>query len=138
MTVLAYTDGAARGNPGEGGIGVIMRGEDGEVIYSFGGYLGRTTNNVAEYRALLHCLKKAAGISCTRLIVHSDSQLMVRQLLGEYKVKDKKLAPLYLEAVRLLKAAPFNVQIVHIDRELNHQADMLANAGIDGRIPCPA
>ncbi len=138
MTVLAYTDGAARGNPGEGGIGVIIRGDKGEVLYSFGGYLGKTTNNVAEYRALLHCLKQASGISCTKMIVHSDSQLMVRQLLGEYRVKDKKLAPLYLEAVRLLKAAPFNVQIVHIDRESNHEADMLANAGIDGRIPCPA
>jgi ribonuclease HI len=137
MTVLAYTDGAARGNPGEGGIGVIMRREDGEVLYSFGGYLGTTTNNVAEYRALLHCLKKAPALPCSRLIVHSDSQLMVRQISGEYRVKDKKLAPLYIEAIRLLKAAPFDVKVIHIDRESNREADLLANAGIDGRVPCP-
>lgn len=138
MTLMAYTDGAARGNPGEAGIGIIIRGEDGEPVYSFGGYIGTSTNNVAEYRALIHCLKQSAAISCSRMVVHSDSQLMVRQMLGQYRVKDKKLAPLYLEAIRLLKAIPFNVQIVHIDRESNREADMLANAGIDGRIPCPA
>jgi ribonuclease HI len=138
MIVRAYTDGAARGNPGDGGIGVVMLDEGGSVVYSFGGYLGITTNNVAEYRALLHCLKHMPAVPCSRLIIHSDSQLMVRQLNGEYRVRDKKLAPLYLEAVRLLKAAPFNIDIIHIDRELNHEADMLANAGIDGRIPCPS
>lgn len=138
MIVKAYTDGAARGNPGEGGIGVIIYAEDGEILYSFGGYIGVTTNNVAEYRALLHCLKAAGRISCTRMIVHSDSQLMVRQMLGEYKVKDKKLALLHTEAIRQLKGIPFSVQLVHIDRESNQEADMLANAGIDGKIPCPA
>ena len=137
MTLFAYTDGAARGNPGEGGIGVVFRKEAGEVLYSFGGYLGTTTNNVAEYRALLHCLRKAPEFPCSRLIVHSDSQLMVRQINGEYRVKDKKLAPLFLEAVRLLKAAPFDVSVIHIDRESNREADLLANAGIDGRVPCP-
>jgi ribonuclease HI len=138
MTILAYTDGAARGNPGDGGIGVIMLSEEGNVLYSFGGYLGTTTNNVAEYRALLHCLRKAPELPCSRMVVHSDSQLMVRQLLGEYRVKDKKLAPLYLEAIRLLKAAPFDIKVIHIDRDSNREADLLANAGIDGRIPCPA
>ncbi len=138
MTARAYTDGAARGNPGEGGIGVIIRGEDGSTLYSFGGYVGVTTNNVAEYRALLHCLKAAAKIPCDGMIVHSDSQLMVRQMLGEYKVRDKKLALLHTEALTLLKGLPFSVRLVHVDRESNQEADMLANAGIDGKIPCPA
>jgi ribonuclease HI len=138
MTVHAWTDGAARGNPGEGGIGVIMRDESGNDLHSFGGYLGVTTNNVAEYRALLHCLKTAASLECSALVVHSDSQLMVRQMLGQYKVKDKKLALLHQEAKRLLQALPFTVRFVHIDRELNRDADLLANAGIDGRVPCEA
>jgi ribonuclease HI len=136
MTVLAYTDGAARGNPGEAGIGIVIRGEKGEPLYSFGCYIGTSTNNVAEYRALIHCLERSAGLGCSRMVIHSDSQLMVRQMSGEYRVKDKKLAPLHAEAVRLLKAARFSIEIVHIDRESNHEADMLANAGIDGRVPC--
>lgn len=138
MTAVAYTDGAARGNPGDAGIGVVIRGEDGGILYSFGGFLGTATNNVAEYRALLHCLRKASELRCSKLIVHSDSQLMVRQLNGEYRVRDRKLAPLFLEATRLLKAAPFEVRVVHVDREKNREADLLANAGIDGRVPCPA
>ena len=137
MTLLGWTDGAARGNPGDGGIGVLLRREDGEVLYTFGGFLGTTTNNVAEYRALIHLLRKAPEFTGSLLIVHSDSQLMVRQINGEYRVKDKKLAPLFIEASRLLKAAPFDVRVIHIDRELNREADLLANAGIDGRVPCP-
>lgn len=138
MRVLAHTDGAARGNPGEGGIGVIMRDERGGVLYSFGGYIGVTTNNVAEYRALIHCLKAASGLGCTELIVHSDSQLMVRQLGGEYRVKDPKLALLHREAAGLVKSSPFAIRFVHVEREANREADMLANAGIDGKIPVPA
>ncbi len=138
MTVHAWTDGAARGNPGEAGIGVLMRDEAGNDLHSFGGYLGVTTNNVAEYRALIHCLKTAAGLRCSMLVVHSDSQLVVRQMLGEYKVKDKKLALLHREAQKLLQALPFTVRFVHIDRELNRDADLLANAGIDGKVPCEA
>lgn len=136
MTVHAWTDGAARGNPGEGGIGVVLRDDSGKDLYTFGGYLGVTTNNVAEYRALLHCLRKAGEFSCAEMVVHSDSQLMVRQLMGQYKVKDKKLAILHREAQQLLKGLPFKVRFVHIDRELNHDADLLANEGIDGKVPC--
>jgi len=138
MTVHAWTDGAARGNPGDGGIGVIIRDEAGKELYSFGGFIGTTTNNVAEYRALLHCLRKAAKIRAAAMVVHSDSLLMVRQMRGEYKVKDKKLASLHRQAHQLLQALPFNVQFIHIDRELNRDADVLANAGIDRRIPCEA
>ena len=135
MTLHAYTDGAARGNPGEGGIGVIIRDESGNVLYSHGEFIGVTTNNVAEYRALIHCLDKATGMTCDRLVVNSDSELVVRQVLGKYKVKDKKLALLHLEVNKILKSAPWQFQIVHVAREMNVEADLLANAGIDNRSP---
>ena len=131
MTVYAYTDGASRGNPGESGIGIIMKDEEGNVIYSGSGYIGTATNNIAEYQALLACLKKALSIQCKRLVVHSDSQLMVRQLQGKYRVKDKKLQQYYRQANQLLGSAPFEFEIIHVEREHNRDADLLANSGID-------
>lgn len=131
MTLLANTDGAARGNPGDAGIGIIIRDESGNVLYSHGEYIGVTTNNVAEYRALIHCLEKAAGLKCDSLVVNCDSELVVRQVLGEYKVKDKKLAPLHLEVKRIVASAPWRFRIAHVAREMNGEADLLANAGID-------
>ena len=134
MTLTAHTDGASRGNPGESGIGVILRNEEGEIVYSGSGYIGKTTNNAAEYQALLACLKKAISLGCSRLIVHSDSELMVRQLRGEYRVKDQGLRRFFVEANRLIKSAPFAFEIVHVDREKNRDADELANAGIESRL----
>ncbi|MBI1808061.1 MAG: ribonuclease HI family protein [Ignavibacteria bacterium] len=133
MTIYAYTDGASRGNPGESGIGIILRDEQGNVIFSAGGYIGTATNNIAEYQALLACLKKALTLRCKRLIVHSDSQLMVRQLQGTYRVKDKALQKYYQQAHRLLSSASFTFEIIHVEREHNHDADLLANSGIDSR-----
>ena len=133
MTVLAYTDGAARGNPGESGIGVILKDEHGGTLTKLYGYIGEATNNVAEYQALLACLKSAAKTNCSRLIVHSDSELMVRQLLGEYKVKDPNLKTMVLKVHRLLEKAGFDFEIKHVSRELNKEADRLANLGIDSR-----
>ena len=133
MTLIANTDGASRGNPGESGIGVILRDEHGAVVYSGAGYIGKTTNNVAEYSAVLACLKKALTLSCSKLIVHSDSELIVRQLRKEYRVKDKNLQHYFHEANRLIAAAPFEFEIVHVERELNRDADLLANAGIDSK-----
>ncbi|MCX6134143.1 MAG: ribonuclease HI family protein [Ignavibacteriales bacterium] len=133
MTVHAFTDGAARGNPGESGIGVIFKDEQGATLVKLHGYIGETTNNVAEYTALLACLKSAPKTKCSRLVVHSDSELMVRQVLGEYKVKDLKLKVLYLKVRRLLAAAAFEFEIKHVRRELNKEADELANLGIDSR-----
>ena len=83
MTLYANTDGASRGNPGESGIGIILRDERGTVVYSGSGYIGRTTNNAAEYQALLACLKKVLQLGCSKLVVRSDSELMVRQLRGQ-------------------------------------------------------
>jgi ribonuclease HI len=135
MTITAHTDGASRGNPGESGIGVVMRNHQGEVLYSGGGYIGTTTNNVAEYRALLFCLTKALEMDCSALVVHSDSELMVRQMNGKYRVKDANLRILFAEAKRLIESANFSFSIRHIDRERNREADLLANSGIDSKIP---
>lgn len=133
MTIHAFTDGASRGNPGESGIGIILKGEHGEIIYSGGGYLGKATNNAAEYQALIACLKKIHETQCTKLVVHSDSELMVRQVQGKYKVKDKNLQKYFQSVHKLLDTAPYKFEIVHIAREENHEADMLANAGIDSK-----
>ena len=132
-TIYAHTDGASRGNPGESGIGLILRDEDGSVLYAAGAYIGKATNNTAEYLALLACLEKARELPCQRLVVHSDSELMVRQIKGQYRVKDKNLQRLYLDARKLLAEAPFEFEIVHVEREKNRDADLLANEGIDSK-----
>jgi ribonuclease HI len=131
MTLHAYTDGASRGNPGESGIGIIVKNGNSEVLFSLNGYIGTTTNNVAEYTALLILLRRMAGLSCTHLVVHSDSELMVRQLNGQYKVKDAALRTYYQQVIAAIASLPFTVELKHIPREENRDADKLANLGID-------
>jgi len=133
MTVHAFTDGASRGNPGDAGVGVILKDEAGKKIASVFGYIGKATNNAAEYRALATCLKLVSKIKCKKLIVHSDSELMVRQMRGEYKVKDPAIKKLFQEAFRLLEKVNWEFDIIHITREENKEADQLANLGIDSR-----
>lgn len=133
MTIHAFTDGASRGNPGESGIGVLLKDDTGNTLASFHGYIGRATNNVAEYAALLKCLRAAAKLECSSLIVHSDSELMVRQLSGSYKVKDSNLRSLYKKVQAVLSKAPYAFLIVHIERSQNREADHLANLGIDSK-----
>ena len=135
MIVHAFTDGAARGNPGESGIGVIFKDEKGAILAKLYGYIGEATNNIAEYQALLVCLKNASTTKCSKLVVHSDSELMVRQLLGRYKVKDPNLKALFLNVQHILANATFEFEIKHVVRELNKEADQLANLGIDSRKP---
>jgi ribonuclease HI len=131
MTIYAYTDGASRGNPGESGIGVVLRDEKGTTLFSDCGYIGNATNNIAEYQALIACLKKVQKTKCTKLIVHTDSELMARQLQGKYKVKNKNLQQHFTAVHRLLETASFDFEIVHIERDQNVEADRLANTGID-------
>lgn len=133
MKLIAYTDGASRGNPGESGIGFVLKDEEGSTIFEGGGYIGQATNNIAEYSALIACLKKARETGCSHLVVHSDSQLMVRQLQGTYKVRDKKLQQYYRTVLELLNTASFRVTFNHVERGENSQADRLANMGIDSR-----
>ncbi len=135
MMVLAHTDGASRGNPGDSGIGVVLRSADGQDLASISGYIGMTTNNQAEYRALLECLRAVEQLPCRHLTVHSDSELMVRQLNGQYKVRDAQLKKSVQTVREILARAPFRFEIRHVVREENAEADALANEGIDLRRP---
>jgi ribonuclease HI len=134
MRLHAFTDGASRGNPGDAGIGFIVRDEAGNVVLEESGYIGRATNNVAEYRALLALLRRMSKIGCSHLVIHSDSELMVRQMNGQYKVKDRDLKEYYQQALELKKTAPFSFELRHVAREMNREADRLANQGIDSRV----
>jgi ribonuclease HI len=131
MTIFAYTDGASRGNPGESGIGVVLKDERGNVLGSHFDYIGQATNNIAEYTALATCLKLVQKIGCNQLVVYSDSELMVRQLNGQYKVKDEGLKKQFQNIKKILTDVPFQFSIKHIPREKNLEADQLANQGID-------
>jgi ribonuclease HI len=124
-----YVDGAAFGNPGPSGIGIVLV-VDGETIVARSEDTGYGTNNEAEYRALLEGMNEALQRGITHLHVRSDSQLMVRQMLGEYKVKAKGLIPFRMEAEALRKRFA-EVTFEHIRREFNSIADELAKAGAE-------
>src|SRR6202790_1727378 len=126
----ANIDGAARGNPGPAAYGVIVRRPDGTTHESLGKYIGRTTNNVAEYYALIAALDYAAASGIKRLRVYSDSQLIVNQIKGVYKVKHPDLRPLH-ERAKKQTAGLENFTIQYVPREQNRDADDLANAALD-------
>jgi ribonuclease HI len=128
-------DGASRGNPGEAGFGVHVTGEDGREVASLYGYLGTATNNVAEYQALLHGLRFALARGASSVEVRSDSELLVRQIEGRYRVKNPGLRPLHHEAMGLL-ARFRRARVVHVPRERNRAADALANRAVDERATC--
>ena len=127
---LLMVDGAARGNPGDAGCGAAICDESGTVVKELSRYLGRTTNNVAEYEGLLMGLDALVQLGRKKIRVQSDSQLLVRQLNGEYRVKDEKLKVLHQRAMTLLRQFDY-YRIVHVYREMNKIADRLANRGID-------
>ena len=129
MTVQIFTDGAARGNPGPAGIGVVIR-TDKEVLLEVADYIGRTTNNVAEYMALIRGLEEAIDLGQRSVEVFADSELIVRQIKGEYRVKNEGLAPLHYNAMSLIKKFK-HFSITHVPREENEHADKLSNQGID-------
>ena len=130
---LLMVDGAARGNPGDAGCGAAICDENGNLVKELSRYLGRTTNTVAEYQGLLMGLDALIELGRKKIRVHSDSQLLVRQLNGEYRVKDEKLKVLYQRAQTLLRKFA-SCRIVHVYREMNQVADRLANRGIDDAI----
>jgi ribonuclease HI len=134
MRLTAFTDGASRGNPGDAAIGIIIKGEDGATVATKKRYLGTATNNVAEYTALLECIElvhASETFRCTDLVVQTDSELMARQINGQYKVKDAGLKVLFERVKKALAGAPFTFTIRHIPRSLNKEADALANEAID-------
>jgi ribonuclease HI len=128
--VVLQFDGGSRGNPGPAGVGVTLVDEDGTPLYEMGEFLGRCTNNVAEYTALIRGLAAAKIVGAAKVVVKSDSELVVRQLNGQYKVKSPDLKPLYQRAVALM-AEIGDVKISHVMREGNTRADELANLAMD-------
>jgi probable phosphoglycerate mutase len=128
--IRAYIDGGARGNPGPAGYGVRLEEADGTLIAELHGALGITTNNVAEYQGLLAALRWAVDHGHRVLHVRSDSELLVKQMRGEYRVKHPGLRPLYVDA-RLLVMQLQDVAFEHIRREQNAEADRLSNVAMD-------
>jgi len=133
MKQTIFTDGGARGNPGPAAIGVVIKNEQGDNLAAFGKYIGETTNNQAEYRALVAAIEKAEELGATELDCFADSELMIKQLNREYKVRDPDLAPLFLKiwnSCTKLKKVTFT----HIRREKNKEADKLVNEALDKHI----
>jgi ribonuclease HI len=123
-------DGAARGNPGPAGIGVVIEDAAGNVVKEIGEPLGCTTNNVAEYTAMIRALEEARALGCARIAVYTDSELMARQLNGRYAVKAANLLPLFQRALSLLRQFDA-ATVTHVRRERNRRADALSNIGAD-------
>lgn len=131
--LLCYVDGASRGNPGPAAIGVVIYAAGGvpaEPLCEWGAGLGRATNNVAEYQALLSALAKAAGMGARRLTVLSDSELLVRQMKGQYRVRQPHLQVLHSQA-KQLESGFARVTYEHVPRAANSRADRLANQALD-------
>jgi ribonuclease HI len=129
LKITAWVDGASRGNPGPAGYGVFMKTDSGDVI-EISGFLGTTTNNVAEYSGLLEALESAKTEGATELEVISDSELLVKQMLGAYRVKHPNLIPMHAKARAMVRQfARFSIR--HTLRAGNKDADRLANAAVD-------
>ncbi len=130
MRATLHTDGGSRGNPGPAGIGCRLTDENGRVIAEIGRGIGEATNNVAEYRAHMAGLEKAAELGVEELEVVSDSELMVKQMTGEYRVKNEALQELWARAGRLARQLD-RVRYTAVRREHNELADRLVNEALD-------
>jgi ribonuclease HI len=128
--VILYTDGASRGNPGPAGIGVLVENPSGKKLAEISEYIGKDTNNFAEYRALLAGLNKAKDLGARSVRVKSDSELLVKQIHGHYRVKNKNLIIVFNKCRSLINNFD-NFVIDHISRSENKKADILANNAID-------
>lgn len=130
--LIIYTDGGARGNPGPAAIGAVIYDEQRQVVAEISEYIGETTNNQAEYRAVVAAIAKARELGGSELDFFLDSQLVVEQLNGNYKVKNKDLAPLFVQIYNA--GLGFRkVRYTHIPREQNKEADKLVNLALDSR-----
>ena len=128
--LILYIDGGARGNPGPAGIGVVILDESGKSIKEFGRYIGEATNNIAEYNALLYGLEEALILRADEIVINMDSELVAKQLSGDYRVKDSNIKPIFERAVNILKSFK-KFEIKHVKRELNKEADRLVNKAIN-------
>jgi ribonuclease HI len=128
--LILCTDGGSRGNPGPAGYGAVLLDDSGRVVRELSEYIGQATGNEAEYRALIAALKAARELGARDVLVRADSQLLVRQLKGQYRVRSRRLMPLALRAREMLrKFASWEAQ--YVPREMNSRADALANQAMD-------
>jgi len=130
MKLIIYTDGGARGNPGPSGIGAVIYDEKKVVVAEVSEFIGKATNNQAEYKAVIAALVKAKEIGGEELEFYLDSELVVKQLKREYKVKNQELAPLFLKIYNLSMGFK-KISFKHVPREMNKEADALANKAMD-------
>ena len=130
--VIIFADGAARGNPGPAAVGIIIQDEAGKPLERISRRLGVTTNNQAEYQAIITALEKAIALGASEVILKSDSELVVNQINGKYKIKNTALRPLYQQVVQLAGSLE-SLNVSYIPREKNAEADALANKALDGR-----
>lgn len=128
--VTLWVDGAARGNPGPAAIGATIKDEQGKIMARLSQRIGNTTNNQAEYRAIIAALEKAISLGARYVKANSDSELVVKQINGQYKVKKATLRQLYQKAIQLIGSLE-GFTITHIPREQNTEADSLANKALD-------
>jgi len=132
---VIFADGGSRGNPGPAGCGAVIKldSDKGEIIAELSKFLGNTTNNVAEYTGLIIGLEKAKEMGFKKVVVKMDSELVVKQMTGAYQVKNEGLRPLFMKACALSRE--FNwFEITHVRRELNKEADKLANRAMDAKV----
>ncbi|HXE55788.1 MAG TPA: ribonuclease HI family protein [Tepidisphaeraceae bacterium] len=129
-TIQLEFDGGSRGNPGLAGIGVVLRASDGTPLATLGRFIGRATNNVAEYKALITAMQKAQELGAKKIVIRGDSELIIRQMRGEYRVKSPDLRELYQEAQSLFHQFD-EAKIEHNYRHKNALADRLANLAMD-------
>ena len=127
--LVIYTDGASQGNPGRAAIGVTIRDEKGALAATISRGIGKTTNNQAEYQAVIAALEKAVSLGADSVELNSDSELIVKQIKGQYRVKKESLKPLYEKAMQL-KSRFAGFRVRHVPRERNKEADKLANAAL--------
>lgn len=127
---IIYTDGGARGNPGPAGIGAVIYDENKNIIAEISEYIGETTNNQAEYKAVIAAIKKSQELGAKELDFFLDSELVVKQLKREYKVKNEGLAPLFVQVYNAILGFR-KVTFTHVRREYNKEADKLANDAMD-------
>jgi len=130
LRLILHCDGAARGNPGPAGVGVHVADEDGKTVAEIAEGIGEATNNVAEYTAAIRGLERARELGATEVRLRSDSKLLVEQMAGRWKIKNKNLMRLHRE-VRVLAEGFERVTYEHVPRERNVEADRLANEGVD-------
>lgn len=133
MKLITYTDGGARGNPGPAALGVVVKNESGKIVANYGEYLGHQTNNYAEYMALLSALKKSAALGATEVNCILDSELVVKQMQGLYKVKEPTLQKLFVQVYNVAQQFK-KVTYRHTLRANNKEADSEVNKALDQNI----